>query len=159
MTGIRIFLATHSETAAAIFGVISPQSAFAKMMPMGPTMTSAHVQFTTTGFSPVAAASAPARSMALVARLFVPTATTSASGMFFLIWSVSAAPILPPWPSITSIFMCYPSVGSFVSPSRTAETGSSPYISDVQLICMSPTVTGLPSEYTSSLESVMPAAS
>ena len=96
LTGIRIFLATHSETAAAIFGVISPQSAFAKIMPMGPTMTSAHVQFTTTGFSPVAAASAPARSMALVARLFVPTATTSTSGMFFLIWSVSAAPILPP---------------------------------------------------------------
>lgn len=57
LTGIRIFLATHSETAAAIFGVISPQSAFAKIMPMGPTMTSAHVQFTTTGFSPVAAAS------------------------------------------------------------------------------------------------------
>ena len=52
-----------------------------------------------------------------------------------------------------------PSVGSFVSPSKTAETGSSPYISDVQLICISPTVTGLPSEYTSSLESVMPAAS
>ena len=28
-----------------------------------------------------------------------------------------------------------------MSPSKTAETGSSPYISDVQLICISPTVT------------------
>ena len=41
-------------------GVISPKRALAVIMPMGPQITSAHLQFTTTGFSPVAAASAPA---------------------------------------------------------------------------------------------------
>lgn len=68
------FWARLSLTAAAMAGVISPHRALAVRMPMGPQMTSASRALTTTGFSPVAAASAPAFSMAAVAAELAPTA-------------------------------------------------------------------------------------
>ena len=59
------------HTAVAMAGVISPSSASATTMPMGPTMISALRQFTTTAFSPVAARCAPALCMACAATLLV----------------------------------------------------------------------------------------
>ena len=67
-------------TASAIVGVISPYMESAMAMPEAPTIISALRQFTTTAFSPVAACSAPALSIALVANAFVPTAIISDSG-------------------------------------------------------------------------------
>ena len=89
---------------------------------------------------------APARSIAAVAMLFVPTATSSACGTLLRICSVSAAPILPPCPSITSIFisLCLQSLNFRYGSSTTPETGSSPYISTVQSTATPPTVTGSP---------------
>ena len=49
-------------------------------IPIGPTMTSALRHPTIRAFSPVAALSAPAFSIAAVAALFVLTAQTTASG-------------------------------------------------------------------------------
>ena len=81
-----------------------------------------------------------------VAMLFVPTATSSACGTLLRICSVSAAPILPPCPSITSIFisLCLQSLNFRYGSSTTPETGSSPYISTVQSTATPPTVTGSP---------------
>ena len=64
LMGMSTRVASLWQTAAAIAGVISPSSESAMTMPMGPTMTSARRQLTTTAFSPVAARDAPARSMA-----------------------------------------------------------------------------------------------
>ena len=79
--GSRMRLAGLLPTAAAMAGEISPQSASAIAMPIGPTITSARRQQASTAFSPVAPWSAPAFSMADVARLFVPTASTSTPGL------------------------------------------------------------------------------
>ena len=73
-------------------GVISPSSASATTMPMGPTMISALRQFTTTAFSPVAARGAPALRMAFAARLLVPTAVSRASGHCVLKAATSCLP-------------------------------------------------------------------
>ncbi len=72
---------------------------------MGPTITSALRQQTSTEFSPVTALDAPAFSMAAVAALFVPTAVTVASGKCSFIAATSCLPIPPPCPSMTSTFM------------------------------------------------------
>ena len=69
-----------------------PHSASAIAIPTGPTMRSARRHPTTTAFSPVAAWSAPARSMAAVAALFVPTAATSARGSAFFSAATSCFP-------------------------------------------------------------------
>ena len=82
-------------------GVISPSSASAMTMPKGPAMTSARRQPTSTAFSPVAALSAPARSMAAVAAEFVPTAVMAALGQAALIACTSWRPMPPPCPSMT----------------------------------------------------------
>ena len=64
--------------------------------------------------------------------------------------AVRAAPILPPCPSITRIFISHSSkffARYFCARqgfSTTPETGSSPYISAVQSIATPPTVTGSP---------------
>ena len=74
-------------------------------MAIGPTMTSAFLQPTTTGFSPVAPISAPALSIADVAIELVPTAVISTSLQLFFIAVTSCLPIPPPCPSMTRIFI------------------------------------------------------
>ena len=80
MLMLSIRLAGLWPTAVAIAAVISPRSASAMTIPTGPMITSALRLQTITGFSPVAATSAPAFSMADVARLLVPTAVMYCSG-------------------------------------------------------------------------------
>ena len=74
-------------------------------MPMGPMIMSASREHTTTAFSPVAAWSAPALSIADVAVVLVPTAIISASGNASRMALTACFPIPPPWASITSIFI------------------------------------------------------
>ena len=66
--------------AAAMAGVISPIMESAITIPSGPTITSAVRHATSTAFSPVPPRFAPAFIIVLVAMLFVPAATISASG-------------------------------------------------------------------------------
>ena len=95
-TGTSTRLAGDSATAAAIAPVISPIIASFRTMPMGPAITSAVLAQTRTAFSPVAAALAPAFSMAEVAMALAPTARTSASGSRARSRSTSARPMPPP---------------------------------------------------------------
>ena len=103
LTGMSTRAARLWPTATAMAGVTSPSSASAMTMPMGPAITSALRQATMTAFSPVAALRAPALSMLDVAMLLVPTAMSSAPGSLSVISRTSARPMLPPWPSMTSM--------------------------------------------------------
>jgi len=96
-------------TAFAMAGEISPISASAIAMPMGPTMICALRQATMTGFSPVATRSAPARRITSEAALFVPTAMISRCGKDFLMFSTKVLPSFPPWPSMTRIVTVFSS--------------------------------------------------
>ena len=88
-----------------MLGVISPSKESAITIPIGPMMMSAVRLPTMAGFSPVAPASAPAFSMAAVAMLLVPMARISSPGKLTFTCSTILFPILPPWPSITMIFI------------------------------------------------------
>ena len=98
-------MASLCPTAAAIAGVISPRSPSATSRPMGPIMIFTCLQATITGFSPVAASSAPALIMAEVAIALVPMALTVQGSPSFLMALTSICPILPPCPSMTAIFI------------------------------------------------------
>ena len=106
LTGSKSFWAWLCPTATAMAGVTSPSRESADKMPRGPMIKSASRQATSTGFSPVAPKSAPALSMAAVAVALVPMAYSSQLGSCSLQRrAVTRLPILPPWPSITTIFI------------------------------------------------------
>ena len=88
--------------AAAMAADTSPSNPLGVSTPMGPIITCAHLVLKITAFSPVAPSSAPARSMAAVARELVPTARRCSAGQRFFTASTSPRPIPPPCPSMIS---------------------------------------------------------
>ena len=88
--------------ASAIRGETSPSKPLGVSTPMGPSRISARRALNATAFSPVAPSSAPARSIAAVARELVPSARTWRLGHFFFTASTRPRPMPPPWPSTTA---------------------------------------------------------
>ncbi len=90
--GTRNFLAGQLPTAWAITGVTSPKMASDMTIPMGPSTASASCTPRTTGFSPVAAWSAPAFCMVEVATPLVPMTKIWACGIRARVSSTSSFP-------------------------------------------------------------------
>ncbi len=97
LEGINTFTASDPDTAAAIAGDTSPIIPFAKMIPIGPKIKSARAALYITAFSPVAPCDAPAFNIALVAKTFVPTQSSSLpSGRRGRKSRTNCAPMPPP---------------------------------------------------------------